>query len=103
MTVNSLINHVSRRAFIKGALVSGGMTVANWGGLVNSASIAAEAKKQGKSCILLWMNGGASQIDTFDMKPGRPTGGPFRPISTNVNGIQMCEYLPQMAKRADRL
>jgi hypothetical protein len=104
MTTNALINHVSRRAFIKGALVTGGgMAVANWGGLVNSDSIAAEAKKQGKACILLWMNGGASQIDTFDMKPGRPTGGPFRPINSNVTGIQVCEYLPQMAKRADKL
>jgi hypothetical protein len=44
------------------------------------------------------MNGGASQIDTFDMKPGRPTGGPFRPIRTRVTGIQVCEYLPQMAE-----
>ena len=49
------------------------------------------------------MNGGASQIDTFDMKPGRPTGGPFRPIQTKVNGIQVCEYLPQMAGVADKL
>ena len=49
------------------------------------------------------MNGGASQIDTFDMKPGRPTGGPFRPIASNVTGLQVCEYLPRMAKMADRL
>ena len=43
--------------------------------------------RQQKHCILLWMNGGASQFETFDMKPGRPTGGPFRPIATNVPGI----------------
>jgi hypothetical protein len=49
------------------------------------------------------MNGGASQIDTFDMKPGRPTGGPFRPIQSNVTGIHVCEYLPLLAKRIDRL
>jgi len=49
------------------------------------------------------MNGGASQIDTFDMKPGRRTGGPFRPIQTNVNGIQICEYLPQLARMTDKL
>jgi hypothetical protein len=49
------------------------------------------------------MNGGASQIDTFDMKPGRPTGGPFRPIASKVTGIQVCEYLPKMAQIADRL
>jgi Protein of unknown function (DUF1501) len=96
--------HVSRRAFLKGALATaGGVAVPNWGGLVNSQTIAAEAKKRGKRCILLWMNGGASQIDTFDLKPGRPTGGLFRPIQSSVTGLQVCEYLPRLAKIADRL
>src|SRR5438067_6960237 len=96
--------HLSRRAFLKGALVTaGGQALANWGGLVASQTVAAEAQKKGKRCILLWMNGGASQIDTFDMKPGRPTAGPFRPVATNVTGIQVCEYLPKIAKHADKL
>src|SRR5437016_800916 len=96
--------HANRRAFLKGTLVTaGGLALPNWGGLFNARSVAAEAAKRGKRCILLWMNGGASQIDTFDMKPGRPTGGPFRPIATNVTGLQICEYLPKMAKMADRL
>jgi hypothetical protein len=96
--------HVSRRAFLKGALATtGGVALPNWGGLVNSQTIAAEAKKRGKRCILLWMNGGASQIDTFDLKPGRPTGGLFRPIQSRVTGLQVCEYLPRLAKIADRL
>src|SRR5437763_1066739 len=96
--------HVGRRAFLKGALATaGGLAVANWGGLFNSHTIAQEARRQNKRCILLWMNGGASQIDTFDLKPGRPTGGPFRPIQTNVNGIQFCEYLPLMARMTDKL
>src|SRR4249919_1872143 len=89
--------HFSRRALLKGALATAaGTAVANWGGLFNSQTIAAEAAKRGKKCILLWMNGGASQIDTFDMKPGRPTGGPFRPIQTNVAGTQIGEYLPRL-------
>src|ERR1700733_10869479 len=96
--------HISRRAYLKSTLLTaGGLTVANWGGLFTSQTIAAEAARQGKRCILLWMNGGASQIDTFDMKPGRPTGGPFRPIQTNVNGVQVCEYLPLMARQIDKL
>src|SRR5688572_27882946 len=91
--------HLSRRAFLKAPLfAAGGLTVANWGGLFHSAGAAAETKKRHKRCILLWMNGGASQIDTFDMKPGRPTGGPFRPIPSKVTGIQVCEYLPKMAQ-----
>src|SRR3954468_18149929 len=96
--------HLSRRALLKGALVTaGGVALPNWGGLVHSQSVADEAKKRGKRCILLWMNGGASQIDTFDLKPGRPTGGLFRPIASKVTGLQVCEYLPQLAKVADRL
>jgi hypothetical protein len=96
--------HLSRRAILKGSLLTAsGFAVANWGGLFRSQSIAAEAQATGKRCILLWMNGGASQIDTFDMKPGRPTGGPFRPIATKVAGIQVCEYLPKMAEQIERL
>jgi hypothetical protein len=77
--------------------------VPNWGGLFNTAQAAGDATKRKKACILLWMNGGASQIDTFDMKPGSPTGGPFRPVASNVTGTQVCEYLPEMAKRMDRV
>lgn len=101
---NTTHEHLGRRAFLKATLATaGGMAVANWGSLFNSETIAQEARRSNKRCILLWMNGGASQIDTFDMKPGRPTGGPFRPIQTNVNGIQICEYLPLMARQADKL
>jgi hypothetical protein len=96
--------HLCRRAFLKGTLATAsGLAVANWGGLFSSQTIAAEARKQGKHCILLWMAGGASHMDTFDMKPGRPQQGPFRPIATNVPGIQVCEYLPKMAQQADKL
>jgi hypothetical protein len=101
---NTRLEHVSRRAFLKGALATaGGIALANWGGLTHSQTIAQDAARGRKRCILLWMNGGASQIDTFDMKPGRPTGGPFRPIATNVNGVRICEYLPLMARMTDKL
>jgi hypothetical protein len=96
--------HATRRALLKGTLLgAGGLAVGNWGALFNSEAIAQEAAKRGKRCILLWMAGGASQIDTFDMKPGRPTAGLFRPIKTNVDGIQICEYLPRLARQADKL
>src|SRR5687767_417302 len=95
---------LSRRALLKGALATaGGLALPNWGGLVHAEGAADLTKKSKKRCILLWMNGGASQIDTFDLKPGRPTGGPFRPVATNVTGVRVCEYLPRMAQLADRL
>ncbi|MCA9063432.1 MAG: DUF1501 domain-containing protein [Planctomycetaceae bacterium] len=57
-----------------------------------------------KSVILLWLWGGPSHIDTFDMKPEAPVEyrGPYRPVDTAVPGLQICELLPQLAKRADR-
>ena len=97
-------DHFTRRSMLKGIVgTATGTAVANWGGLFNSQTIAQEAQRQGKRCILLWMAGGPSHIDTFDMKPGRPTGGAFRPISTNVTGIQVCEYLPRIARQVDKL
>ncbi len=103
MTSHSTI-HTGRRAFLKSALVTaGGCAVANWGGLFGSQTIADETRRRGKRCILLWMAGGPSHLDTFDMKPGRPVAGPFRPIATNVPGTQVCEYLPRLARQADKL
>ncbi|WP_157368612.1 DUF1501 domain-containing protein [Zavarzinella formosa] len=97
-------SHSSRRAFMKGVAVTGtGLVLPNWGALAQAKSATEAAIKNKKRCIMLWMNGGASQLDTFDMKPGRPTGGPFRPIASKVSGMPMCEYLPKMATVADKL
>jgi len=99
-----MISHMTRRAMLKGALVSGsGLIVPNWGALSQARAALEDVKASRKRCIFLFMNGGASQIDTFDLKPGRPTGGPFRPIQSKVTGMQVCEYLPKMAQVADKL
>jgi len=104
MTRRPFHSHASRRDFIKVVTVTGtGLVLPNWGALAQARSATAAVAKGKKRCILLWMNGGASQIDTFDMKPGRPTGGPFRPTASKVPGMDMCEYLPRMAKAADKL
>lgn len=95
--------HLSRRALLKGSLAAvGGGVVMNWGGLQN-AILAEQLKREKKHCILLWMNGGVSQFETLDMKPGRPTGGLFRPINTNVAGTQICELMPKMAHKLDQI
>ena len=57
-----------------------------------------EIKKNGKSAILLWMGGGPSTMDIWDLKPEATTGGPFRPISTSGD-VQICEHMPLMAKQ----
>src|SRR5262245_47383112 len=56
-----------------------------------------------RSCVLLWMNGGPSQTDTFDMKPDHSNGGPFKPVTSRTPGMHLCEHLPEIAKWTDRL
>jgi uncharacterized protein (DUF1501 family) len=59
---------------------------------------AADLQKRRKSAILLWMGGGPSTMDIWDLKPGAPTGGPFKQIST-TGDLQICEHMPLMAKQ----
>jgi len=96
--------HVSRRSLLKGTLATAsGASVLNWGGLFQSQAIAEAAKRKKKHCILLWLNGGCSQFETFDMKIGRSTGGMFRDISTNLPGARVCELMPAISQRMDKL
>jgi len=60
---------------------------------------APDMRKRHKAAIMLWMGGGPSTIDIWDLKPGAPTGGQFRPIATTANGVQICEHMPLMAKQ----
>ena len=61
--------------------------------------------KPAKSCILFFLCGGASHIDTWDMKPDAPSEfrGPFRPIQTSAPGVKICEHLPMTAKQAHHM
>jgi uncharacterized protein (DUF1501 family) len=60
---------------------------------------AADMRKRHKACIMLWMGGGPSSMDIWDLKPGAPTGGPFKQISTTADGIAICEHMPLMAEQ----
>jgi hypothetical protein len=55
-------------------------------------------RKAGKACILLWMGGGPSQFETFDPKPGHANGGETKTIKTAVDGVEIADSLPQVAK-----
>jgi hypothetical protein len=61
------------------------------------------ARGPARACILLYMEGGPSQLDTWDPKPGRPTSGGLKAIATRVAGIQVAEHLPLLAARAREL
>ncbi len=60
--------------------------------------------KKPSSCILIWMDGGPTHLETFDLKPEAPSEirGEFQPIETNVSGIRICEYMPKLAQIADK-
>ncbi len=89
---------LSRRSFL-GASGLAGATNMRVLDLLKNPCLAGELKRQQKSVILLWLGGGASQLETWDPKPGRPTGGPFRAIQTDISGVQISELLPKMAQR----
>jgi len=73
------------------------------GALCGGFDRSAAATVPARACIVVFLHGGASQFETFDPKPGRPTGGPTKAIDTRVDGLRFAADLPGLAARADRL
>ncbi|MEX2171498.1 MAG: DUF1501 domain-containing protein [Pirellulales bacterium] len=95
---------VSRREMLRvGGLTGLGFWAFDWFRLRALAGGAGQGRA--KSCILLWLDGGPSHLETFDLKPDAPSEvrGPFKPIATNVPGIQICELMPHTARVTDKL
>ncbi len=92
-----------RRMFLKGLAATGAVSLSSFAGLFSEPAFADKAKTEQKHCILLWLCGAPSQFETWDPKPGRPTGGPFRAISTNVPGVRISELMPKCATIMDKL
>jgi hypothetical protein len=90
---------LTRRDFLRVGALSAGAVGLSLGDL----QAAGKASKD-VNCILLFLVGGPSQLDTWDLKPNAPSTvrGPFRPIKTNVSGVVICEHFPLMAQMADR-
>jgi uncharacterized protein (DUF1501 family) len=92
---------LTRRDFLRvgGLAVGLGLTE-----LASLQRLGAAPTSSEKACIQLFLVGGPSHLDTWDLKPGAPDNirGPFRPIPTNVPGIDICEHFPLMARMADR-
>lgn len=78
-----------------------GYSLSGW--LGNLAQAQATNPQRRRACILLWMNGGPSQMDTFDLKPGHANGGPYQEIATNVPGIRISEHLPRLSRHMDKM
>src|SRR5712692_3996911 len=78
-----------------------GFSMSGW--LERLAADTATHPERRRACILLWMNGGPSQMETFDPKPGNPNGGPTKEIQTSVPGIKIAENLPKIARHMDKM
>lgn len=92
---------LNRRSF----LFAGGMSYFGLDLASRAAAAPASQRATAKSTIMIWLSGGASHIDTWDMKPEAPAEyrGAFKPIATSAPGIQLCEHLPHLAKQAHHL
>jgi hypothetical protein len=92
----------TRRGFLRlGALTLGGLTLPD---VLRLRAEAPAAGSRQKAVIMIHLSGGPSHLDMYDMKPGAPSEyrGEFRPIRTNVPGVEICELMPRQAKIADR-
>jgi hypothetical protein len=95
------LTELSRRKFLQ--LTAAGVGAASMSGWLEvlaarASGAPAPAARKAKSCILLWMDGGPSHKDTFDLKPGSKGAGEFKPIKTAAPGIEISEHLPKIAK-----
>ena len=92
--------NISRRRVLKVGALGAGLSLSDF----LRASAAEGKADSGRSAILVFLGGGPSHQDTFDMKPNAPVEyrGQFSPISTAVPGIQICEHMPKLARRTDK-
>jgi Protein of unknown function (DUF1501) len=95
---------ISRRNFLKIGAFGTGLTLA---GMLRSRALAGDASKpsSSKAAIVIYLPGGPSHMDMYDLKPEAPMEfrGEFKPIATNVPGVQICEHFPLQAKMFDKL
>src|ERR1041384_5654430 len=95
---------ISRRGFLKIGAFGAGQTLAE---MLRARALADSAGKgsSNKAAIMIYLPGGPSHMDMYDLKPAAPAEfrGEFKPIATNVSGIQICEHMPRQAKMFDKL
>ncbi len=94
-------HRIARRNFL-GSLTVGGAAVSGLGAFVHPLA-AGQLRSDQKRMLVIRMHGGLSQLESWDPKPGAPTGGPFRAIPTSVPGVHISELLPHTAKQMHRL
>ncbi|MFN0205279.1 MAG: DUF1501 domain-containing protein [Planctomycetota bacterium] len=101
--IESSVERNSRRTFLKLAALGGSTAVmyqSAYGAIPTWIQEAAQTKAsvKAKRCVFIYLQGGPSHLDTFDLKPGHANGGEFKPLETAVSGIQISEHFPNLAK-----
>jgi hypothetical protein len=94
---------LSRRGFLKIGAFGGGLSLA---GLLRARAAGAQSStRAARSAIMIYLPGGPSHLDMYDLKPNAPMEyrGEFQPIATNVPGVQICEHFPRQARLFDKL
>ncbi len=94
---------MDRRHFLKHVAGFSAMALPGMQFIQNLRAAEAKLKKENKSLVIFWMGGGPSHMDLWDLKPGAPTGGEFKPIKTAASGVEISEVLPNTAKVMDKL
>src|SRR5436309_8616849 len=96
---------LTRRNFLQIGAFGAGLTLADLLRLRANADPAHPARTANKSAIMVYLPGGPSHMDMYDLKPNAPAEyrGEFRPIDTNVPGVQICEHFPLQARMWDKL
>ncbi|MFO0852183.1 MAG: DUF1501 domain-containing protein [Gemmataceae bacterium] len=94
----SVLGATDRRHFLTHVAGASALTVPGLTFLTDLRSQAATLKKNGKTLIVLWMGGGPSTIDLWDMKPDSQNGGSHKPVSTSADGVKISEHLPKIGK-----
>ncbi|MDE0866620.1 MAG: DUF1501 domain-containing protein [Rubripirellula sp.] len=95
------MNLLNRRTMLKAAGTTAAVSNMAAVDVLSQPALASELASQNKNVILLWLAGGASQLETWDPKPGRLTGGPFAKLQTSIPGVEISELLPKMSTRLD--
>lgn len=99
--MNTRTSSMHRRQFLRVGALGAGLTLSQF---LRLQSVGAADSTKTRSAILVFLKGGPSHQDTFDLKPGAPSEyrGEFNPIKTNVPGVEICEHLPKLARCADQ-
>jgi len=93
-----MATEMNRRHFMKHAAAYSALALPGIQFARTIQANAQELRRNNKSVVILWMGGGPATIDIWDLKPGRPTGGPFREVQTRASGVKISEHMPKTAE-----